>query len=157
METRQTGWLIIIAMAAAMLLIFGLSIWGTMTENGGIFLFLFAPVMIIPALLFYQLTVIVDYNEVKIRFGIGIIHKTWQLSKIESAAPVKNNILHGWGIHYATNTTIYNVSGFMAVELKFRNSRRKVRIGTIEPEKLAEYINKMIEKSVKKVDSEQQF
>lgn len=149
METRQNGWVIIIAMSAAMLLILGLSILSTMTENGGIFLLLFAPIMIIPALLFYQLTVIVDYNEVKIRFGIGIIHKTWQLSKMESAAPVKNNILHGWGIHYTTNTTIYNVTGFKAVELKFRNSRRKVRIGTSEPEKLAEYINKMIEKNVK--------
>jgi hypothetical protein len=157
METRQTGWLIIIAMAAAMLLILGLSIRGTMAENGEIFLFLFAPVMIIPALLFYQLTVIVDYNEVKIRFGIGVIRKTWQLSKIESAAPVKNNILHGWGIHYATNATIYNVSGFKAVELRFRNSGRKVRIGTSEPEKLAEYINRMIEKGAKKVNSEQQF
>jgi hypothetical protein len=150
METRQTGWLIIIAMAAATLLILGLSIRGTMTENGGIFLFLFAPVMVIPVLLFYQLTVIVDYNEVRIRFGVGIIRKTWQLSKIESAAPVKNNIFHGWGIHFTTNSTVYNVSGFKAVELKFRNSRRKVRIGTNEPEELAKYINKMIEKSVKR-------
>lgn len=149
METRQNGWVIIIAMAAAMLLILGLGIRSPMTENGRIVLLLFVPIMTIPALLFYHLTVIVDYNEVKIRFGIGIIHKTWKLNKIESAAPVKNNFFHGWGIHFTTNTTIYNVSGFKAVELKFRNSRRNVRIGTSEPEKLAEYINKMIEKNVK--------
>jgi hypothetical protein len=153
METRQTGWLIIIIMAATILFITGLSIWARIPENETNFLFLFAPLMLIPALLFYQLTVIVDYNEVKIRFGIGVIRKTWQLSKIESAAPVKNNILHGWGIHFTGNTTVYNVTGFKAIELKFHNSRRKVRIGTSEPEKLAEYINKMIEKGAKKVNS----
>lgn len=146
METRQTGWLIIIVMASAMLLIAGLSIGIKMQENEANYLLLFSPVMIIPALLFYQLTVSVDYNEIKIRFGIGLIRKRWQIKRIENATPVKNNILYGWGIHYTMNTSIYNVSGLNAVELTFRNSKRKVRIGTGEPEKLAGFINKMIKK-----------
>ncbi|KAF0199144.1 MAG: hypothetical protein FD166_769 [Bacteroidetes bacterium] len=52
--------------------------------------------------------------------------------------------LHGWGIHYSLNTTIYNISGFDAIELSFRGKRRRVRIGTNEAEKLAAYINSVI-------------
>lgn len=46
------------------------------------------------------------------------------------------------------NTTIYNVNGFQAVELTFKNSKRKVRIGTNEPVKVAETINRIIAKNL---------
>lgn len=144
METKQTGWLIIIVMASSVLMIFGLSILTKISDNEAIFQYILALLMIIPAVLFYQLTIVVDYQEVKIRFGIGIIHKSWQLEKIENAVAVKTNLLQGWGIHYSLNTTIYNVTGFKAVELSFKNSKRKVRIGCSEPEKMAEYINRMV-------------
>ncbi|MHC1775116.1 MAG: hypothetical protein AB9834_06825 [Lentimicrobium sp.] len=144
METKQTGWLIIFVMAFAILFFFILSILAGMPDNEAKFLYYFAPLMIIPALLFYQLTIMVDYHEVKIRFGIGLIRKSWQLNKIEKAVAVKTNLLQGWGIHYSRNTTIYNVTGLKAVELNFKNSMRKVRIGCSEPEKLAEYINRMV-------------
>ena len=72
----------------------------------------------------------------------------FELKKIEKASIVKNNIFHGWGIHYMLNTIIYNVNGFQAVELTFKNSKRKVRIGTNEPVKVAETINRIIAKNL---------
>ncbi|MBK6963444.1 MAG: hypothetical protein IPH20_05725 [Bacteroidales bacterium] len=144
METKQTGWLIIIVMASAISLMFGLSFLTRMPDDEVKFLYIVASLLVIPALLFYQLTIVVDYQEIKIRFGIGLIHKSWQLEKIEKATAVKTNLLQGWGIHYSLNTTIYNVTGFKAVELNFKNSKRKVRIGCNEPEKLADYINRMV-------------
>ncbi len=108
-----------------------------MPNDGVKFLYIVASALIIPALLFYQLTIVVDYQKVKIKFGIGLIHKSWQLDKIENAVAVKTNLLQGWGIHYSLNTTIYNVTGLKAIELSFKNSKRKVRIGCSEPEKMA--------------------
>lgn len=148
METRQTGWVIIIVMAFTLLFFAGFILWPGISEKESLIFFILIPVLIIPAVLFYQLKIHIDYSEVKIRFGIGLIRKSWELKKIEQASVVKNTILHGWGIHYALNTTIYNVSGFNAVELKFKNSKRKVRIGTNEPEKVAAFINRMIAKNL---------
>lgn len=146
METKQTGWLIIIVMASVILFLIGVGFLNSALISEGNVIYYFAPIMLIPALLFYQLTIVVNYQQVNIRFGIGLIRKSWQLNKIEKATAVKTNLLQGWGIHYSLNTTIYNVTGFKAVELNFKNSKRKVRIGCSEPEKLAEYINRMVAK-----------
>ncbi|NTW24790.1 MAG: hypothetical protein HGA37_08830 [Lentimicrobium sp.] len=148
METKQTGWVIIIVMALTLLFFAGFILWPGISEKESFMFFILIPVLIIPALLFYQLKIHIDYSEVKISFGIGLIRKSWELKKIEQVSVVKNNVFHGWGIHYALNTTIYNVSGFNAVELKFKNSKRKVRIGTNEPEKVAAFINQIIAKNL---------
>ena len=147
METRQTGWVIIIVIAITMISWLSITLLADINSHEMIYLYLFFPVLMVPALLFYQLTVIVDYTEVKIRFGIGLIRKSWKISQFDSARAVKNSVLRGWGIHYGLNTTIYNVSGWKAVECKLKNSKRSIIIGSAEPEKLAAHINRMIEKS----------
>jgi len=148
METKQTGWVIIIVMAVTMLFFAGFSLWGGISAKESLTMVLLIPLLIIPLLLFYQLKILVNYSEVKISFGVGLIRKSWELKKIEKASIVKNNIFHGWGIHYMLNTIIYNVNGFQAVELTFKNSKRKVRIGTNEPVKVAETINRIIAKNL---------
>ena len=147
METRQTGWLIIITIAITMISWLSTILLADNNSHEMIYLYLFFPVLFIPVLLFYQLTVIVDFKEVKIRFGIGLIRKSWKIAQFESARAVKNSILRGWGIHYRINTSIYNVSGLKAVKCKLKNSKRSIIIGSAEPEKLAAHINRMIEKS----------
>lgn len=147
METKQTGWTIIIVFVITLITFIYIGVMVTPQGEGEIFLLVFPPVLIFVMLLFYQLTVKVDRDTINIRFGIGLIRKSWKLSAIESAAPVRNSLFHGWGIHYTLNTSVYNVSGFGAVELSFRNSKRKVRIGTSEPERLAGHINRMLEKN----------
>ncbi|HCT71357.1 hypothetical protein SDC9_24392 [bioreactor metagenome] len=146
METKQTGWTIIFVFAITLFTFILFSILMPPQGEGGVLILAFSPVLLIVMLLFYQLTVKVDRETIKIRFGIGLIRKSWKLSAIESAAPVRNSFFHGWGIHYTLNTAVYNVSGFSAVELSFRHSKRKVRIGTSEPERLAGYINRLLEK-----------
>ncbi|GAP43093.1 hypothetical protein TBC1_111235 [Lentimicrobium saccharophilum] len=147
METKQTGWTIIIVFAIILVTFILSAVLLIPKGEGGVFLLAFSPVLLLVMLLFYQLTVKIDHETIKIRFGIGLIRKSWKLSAIEGAAPVRNNFFHGWGIHYTLNTEVYNVSGFSAVELSFRNSKRKVRIGTSEPERLAGHINRMLEKN----------
>ena len=147
METKQTGWTIIIVFAIILITFILSAVLFIPQGEGGVFLLAFSPVLILVMLLFYQLTVKIDHETIKIRFGIGLIRKSWKLSAIEGAAPVRNSFFHGWGIHYTLNTEIYNVSGFSAVELSFRNSKRKVRIGTSEPERLAGQINQMLKKN----------
>ncbi len=144
METRQTGWVIILAMVVAVLFVSGLALFTKMPGPGQQITLLMIPGLLIPALLFYQLTVKVDRENVSIVFGVGIIRRKWKIGTIEKAEAVRNTVMHGWGIHFSLNTTIYNVSGFDAVELTFRNSKRKVRIGTAEAVKLADSINRQV-------------
>lgn len=147
METRQTGWVIIFAMVAAVLFVSGLALFTEMPAPGQQITLLMIPGLLIPALLFYQLTVKVDRKHVSIVFGVGAIRRKWKIGAIEKAEAVRNTVMHGWGIHFSMNTTIYNVSGFDAVEISFRNSKRKVRIGTAEAAKLADTINRQIKEN----------
>ncbi len=144
METRQTGWVIILAMVVAVLFVTGLALFTKMPDPGRQITLLMIPGLLIPALLFYQLTVKVDREHVSIIFGVGVIRRKWKISKLAKAEAVRNSVMHGWGIHYSLNTTIYNVNGFDAVELSFRDSKRKVRIGSAEAPKLADSINRQI-------------
>ncbi|MDA8243015.1 MAG: hypothetical protein M0025_02715 [Elusimicrobia bacterium] len=81
---------------------------------------------------FRDLTVEVDHEAVRIRFGIGLFRKEFRLSEITSVTQVSNSWLAGWGIHYIGDGWLYNVDGYGAVELRFASGGR-ARIGTDEP------------------------
>jgi hypothetical protein len=89
--------------------------------------------------LFFRLTVEVDEHFVRAYFGIGIIGKRIPLSDIASIQPVTNPWWYGLGIHIIPGGWIWNISGTKAVELKLK-SGRLFRLGTDEPEVLAEVI-----------------
>lgn len=86
---------------------------------------------------FSTLTVTIDGQVLKIRFGCGIFRKKFSTSEIASVAQVKNHWYYGWGIRLWLwpRMWIFNVSGFDAVEIRMRNGKI-YRIGTDEPEKL---------------------
>lgn len=88
------------------------------------------------------LTVSIDENYVRIKFGYGLFKKKLSLEKIDSVKTVKNRWYYGWGIrmYFWPTTWIFNVSGFDAVELIMKNGRR-YRIGTDEPKQLESAIN----------------
>ncbi len=90
---------------------------------------------ILVAFLFGSLTVEVDRSEVRLRFGVGLIRRTWKVKDIASAEAVRNPWYTGWGIRYLPGRTVYNVSGFDAVEITLKNGKR-YRIGTNDPEGL---------------------
>jgi hypothetical protein len=94
---------------------------------------------------FATLTVSIDENYIRIKFGYGIFNKKLSLIEISSVKTVKNHWYYGWGIRLWLwpTTWIFNISGFDAVELKMKNGRL-YRIGTDEPAKLESAINKEI-------------
>lgn len=97
--------------------------------------------------LFTTLTVSIDQNYVRIKFGYGIFQKKFLLQDISSVKVVKNHWYYGWGIKLWLWPTmwIYNVSGFNAVELIMKNGKI-YRIGTDEPVKLESAIAFVINK-----------
>lgn len=94
---------------------------------------------------FSTLTVSVDSEYLKIKFGFGIFSKKFLLKQIKSVKMVKNKWYYGWGIrlHLFPYMWIYNVSGFEAIEIVLENGKI-YRIGTDESEKLVFVINKYI-------------
>ena len=135
----QVGYLIIIAMAVAMVWI------GIVLANTGInWLALGVLVVIALALvLFSSLTVVIREEELEVRFGPGPIRKQFKLNEIESCQVVRNHWYYGWGIRLTPHGVLYNVSGFHAVEIKLRTGK-KFRIGTDVPQELEEVIRQAI-------------
>ena len=94
---------------------------------------------------FSSLNVMVDENHLQIKFGYGIYKKRFILKEIISARVVKNHWYYGWGIRtwFWPYMSIYNVSGFDAVEIRMKNNKI-YRIGTDEPKKLEQTILQVI-------------
>lgn len=86
---------------------------------------------------FSSLTVSVDEQSIKIRFGWGIFWKTFLLAQVATVKQVQNPWYYSWGIHYWPwpKMWIFNIAGSGAVELTMKNGK-VYRIGTNEPEKL---------------------
>ena len=86
---------------------------------------------------FSTLTVFIDEQFLRIRFGWGIFRKKFLLTDIAAIRKVKNHWYYGWGIRlwFWPKMWIFNVSGFDAIELTMKNGKI-YRIGTDEPEKL---------------------
>ncbi|MFC1993065.1 hypothetical protein ACFLV3_04580 [Chloroflexota bacterium] len=130
-EHTQVGYLIIVVMAAAMVMI------GIILANSGINWIAIGVLIIIAAalVLFSSLTVVIWEEELEVRFGPGPIRKRFKLIEIESCRVVKNRWFYGWGIRLTPHGILYNVSGFYAVEIKLRTGKQ-YRIGTNVPQEL---------------------
>lgn len=94
---------------------------------------------------FSSLTVVVEKQFLKIRFGWGIFRKKFALSEIATIRKVKNHLYYGWGIRlwFWPKMWVFNISGLDAVELIMKNGKI-YRIGTDEPEKLESAIKNKI-------------
>ena len=82
--------------------------------------------------LFGWLTVSVDERAIVLRFGIGVVCKRSAIAEVVRATRVRNPWWTGWGIRWLPGRTVYNVSGFDAVEVELADGR-VYRIGTDEP------------------------
>jgi len=104
--------------------------------------FLISAVMVLILLTlgsFTFLTTSIDENYLRVKFGYGIFRKKFLLSEIVAVQTVKNCWYYGWGIRicfWPKRMTIYNVSGFEAVEIVLKNGKI-YRIGTDVPGELA--------------------
>ena len=99
-------------------------------------------------LLMSSLTVKIGDDFVRVIFGMGMFRKKFSLKNIVCCRVVKNRWWSGWGIHMCQGGGwLYNVSGFDAVEITMI-SGKKNRIGTDEPEKLADAITLATQRKV---------
>jgi hypothetical protein len=92
-------------------------------------------------ILFYGMTTLIDEKEISIYFGIGLIRKRITLQNIVSVEEVKNPWYYGWGIRLIPNGMLYNIGGFKAVEIKFKDATSSIRIGTRASSRLLQEIN----------------
>jgi len=83
--------------------------------------------------LFATLTVTVTNDGVLASFGIGLVRKWISFADVVSFARIRTHWMNGWGIHGYSGGTLYNASGFSAVEFLLV-SGRYVAIGTAEPD-----------------------
>jgi hypothetical protein len=104
-------------------------------------------ILFISLLFFYKMVIEIDSTNISFKMGIGIIGKSYNISEIESCKPVKDSFLNGWGIHKIRNGWFYNVSGFNAIELTFKNTGKRIWIGTNKPDEITEMINGLINKT----------
>jgi hypothetical protein len=99
-------------------------------------------VAIITLLQFSTLTIQVDATDLHWWFGpaaLPVIRKSVPLSDIAQLVVVRNPLWYGWGIHLTTRGWLYNIAGRDGIEVSLRSGQR-FRIGTDEPEALAEAI-----------------
>jgi hypothetical protein len=95
-------------------------------------------------LLMYKLVIVINNTHITFKLGIGFIGKSYKISEITSCKPVRNSFIYGWGIHLIPKGWLYNVSGLKAIELRFKNSNKVVRIGTNQPDEIAGVIKELI-------------
>lgn len=140
-EHTQIGYLVIIALALALLLIAILmAITGFNWIAFGVLIILAASLI-----LFASLTVALWEDVLEIRFGSGLIRKKFRLEDIESCRVVQNPWYYGWGIRWTPHGWLYNVSGPYAVEIRMKTGKNH-RIGTDGPHELEQVIREAIQK-----------
>jgi len=108
--------------------------------------FLFIPLGILLACLplFHSLTTEITDTSIRIRMGIGVIHRTIPVSRVRSCTCVRTPWYIGWGIRRIPGRCwLWNVSGFDSVELEYRQGGH-FRIGTDMPQELADAIDEAI-------------
>ncbi len=141
----QFGTFSIIAMLAAFFFCAGMLFVIGFDEVIPIIIFGFIMVtLIICLLIFYKLTITIDDTYLNFKLGIGLIRRSFRLSDIKSCTPVRNSAIWGIGIRMIPSGWLYNISGLSAIELSFKNRKTKIRIGTDQPEEVAEAVREKI-------------
>lgn len=141
-QHTQRGTLILAVTLGIAALFFGLAFTIAPIQS----VWLAVPFLCVCAWLFSSLTIAITGDELRWRFGPGLIHKRIQLAEITAAKPVKINFLEGWGIHWTRYGWLYNVSGFDAVAITLRGGKR-FALGTDEPQALVARLTEVIQRN----------
>jgi hypothetical protein len=73
---------------------------------------------------------------ISVSFGVGLISKSIRLNRIKTIETVKNPWYYGWGLRIIPEGMLYNIGGSDAIEIKFIDTSRVIRIGTKDSYKL---------------------
>jgi hypothetical protein len=112
--------------------------------NSGIYLYITTSVFLVLLLLFYKLETTVGQSDVVIKFGIGLIKKTVPISSIKETKEVKNSWWFGWGIRLTPYGWLWNIAGYDAVEILYKETDKKFRIGCKDVSALKNEIDKRL-------------
>jgi hypothetical protein len=136
----QVGWVIV----APVLL--GTLVFVAMSSAGGIVFPPDAPAwvpwlvplgLLLLLINFGTMTVEVDREAMRVRFGVGLIRKTVAMAEVVSVEVVSFPWYVGWGIRLTPQGWLYRVAGTRGVRLTLVGGK-KFNVGTDEPERLAE-------------------
>ena len=143
----QTGWMLRIAVivGAAMLAATALlppfdPPLGRAALLGG------ALLLAIPGVAWSRLTIEIDNERVRWRFGLGWPRGSIPLADIASVETTRTTFWQGWGMHYTRNGWLYNVAGYDAV-LITRRDQRRLMLGTDEPRRLKAALDRALARS----------
>lgn len=143
----QIGWLIVLIFSAIIVLIIIAHKyqWGNNPTDFSELVFLL--VLLGGILLqFYGITILVSDKYITIRFGIGLFNKKIKLSSIKSIDIIKYPAYCGYGIRFIPNGVLYNVSGRHAIEIRLKEKKEVIQIGTNDWENLKIEIEDRINK-----------
>ena len=138
-EHTQVGYLIIVALAAAIILT------GIVLAFSGINVSAIAVLVILAValVLFPSLTVSIWEEDLIVQFGPGVIRKRFRLNDIQACQAIRSPWYYGWGIRLTRRGTLFRVSGFHAIHIKLTSGKEYI-IGTDVPQELEEAINQFI-------------
>jgi hypothetical protein len=97
-------------------------------------------VFVILYVLFYGMTTIISKAQIQISYGIGLIRKSVQIANVASVTIVSNPWYYGWGIRLIPNGMLYNINGSSGIELRLKDSKRVIRIGSADAHALTKEI-----------------
>lgn len=141
----QTGTASIVGLGLALIICSVLTfVAGAESSVAGIILFIASLLMLICLLTFYKMEVGVTDEKLYFKMGIGFFGRSYPLNTIASCKFVKSSPLYGIGIRMLPNGWMYTVSGFNTIELTFKNSTHKIRIGSDKAETIAAIVNERI-------------
>ncbi len=132
----QSGWVIIFTVGNTSLIFLLLAFFLKMSIIAWIAIFL----LVLTLFIFGSLTIEVTSEKLKWYFGISLVRKSIFLHEIQTVSIIKNPWYYGWGIRLTPHGWLYNVSGTRGVEIELK-SGKKFRLGSDEPEKLAQIID----------------
>lgn len=93
------------------------------------------------AVVFSSMTISVNESEVTWFFGPGLLKRKLALTEVASCRKIVNPWWLGFGIHSFGTGWLYNVSGFLGVEIELKGGAF-VRLGTNEPNYLVSAVEK---------------
>lgn len=96
----------------------------------------------------YGLTITVTDKEIKLKLGIGFYTKKINLTKIRSVTVKDSPFYYGCGIRIIPNGLLYKVIGRHAVELKLKNKKDVIQIGTNDWDNLRSIIANCINEEI---------
>ena len=137
----QTGYLILVILFVVALL------FKFVLDQAGFDNFVLAIMIVVLFVVasFVSLTVMIDQEYLRIKFGYGFFRKRFLLEDIVSVKMVRNHWYYGWGIRFWMwpRMWIFNISGFDAVEIMMKKGS-VYRIGTDEPKELEHAISQVV-------------